>query len=99
MLRGVIAFLVLAAIAAGAFSYWYQRRLAFESEQQAKIDDLTKRINQLQSENEANKAALNKVEQEENRLSSENQTLLKELEQVRVTGKVPKNLPLPYPPK
>jgi uncharacterized protein YlxW (UPF0749 family) len=99
MLRGLIAFLVLAAIASGAFWYWYQRRLAFEAEQRAQIDQLTKQVAQLQSENEANKAALNKVEQEENRLASENQLLLKELEQAKVTGKLPKNLPLPYPPK
>jgi uncharacterized protein HemX len=99
MLRGLIAFLVLAAIAAGAFSYWYQRQLAFEAQQQARIDELTKRLSQLQTENEAAKTALNKVEQEENRLASENQILLKELEQAKVTGKLPKTLPLPYPPK
>ncbi|GEM_PF-3202463 len=98
-MRIVAVFAVILAALIATFAVMYKQRLDFEAQQQARIDELTKEVSQLQAENESNKAALAKVEQEENRLASENQILLKELEQAKITGKLPKTTPLPYPPK
>ena len=100
MVRGVLVFVVLAAIA-GALGYrWYQRQIELEQRQQQQIADMDLQIKKMQSENETLKQQLAKVQDEQGRLAIANEMLTKAIEQSKITGKVAEKPPnLPYPPK
>jgi uncharacterized protein HemX len=96
MLRAIVVFLVLAAIAGVGLWWWYGQQQALRARQENQISDLQSQLVKLRADNDRLKSELGKVEEEETRLATENQELTKALEQARVTGKVPA---LPYPPK
>ena len=100
MLRGVIAFVILAAVA-GALGYrWYQQELELRQRQQEQIVELNQQVKKIQGENETLKAQLAKVQDEEGRLAAANELLTKAIEQSKLTGKTAEKPPnLPYPPK
>ncbi len=97
MYRYLVGAIVVAIIAALAGWNWNRRQQAATQRDQAQIARLSDQVRQLEQENSQLKAALAKVQAEENRLVTENQILTKTLEQARLTGKVPATLP--YPPK
>ena len=100
MLRGVIAFVIL-AVAAGALGYrWYEREIELQQRQEKQIAELNQQIKKMQGENETLKAQLAKVQDEEGRLAATNELLSKAIEQSRLSGKIAEKPPsLPYPPK
>ncbi len=97
MYRYLVGAIVVAIIAALIGWNWYRQQQAATQREQAQIAELSDHVRQLDQENSQLKAALAKVQAEENRLVTENQILTKTLEQARLTGKVPAELP--YPPK
>ncbi|HZO81624.1 MAG TPA: hypothetical protein VFB33_07990 [Candidatus Binataceae bacterium] len=97
MYRYVIGAIVVAVAAALIGWKWNRRQQAEHAREQAQIAELSEHVRQLEQENSDLKAALAKVQAEENRLVTENQILTKTLEQARLTGKIPDKLP--YPPK
>lgn len=97
MYRYLVGAIVVAIIAALAGWNWNRRQQVATQRDQAQIARLSDQVRQLEQENSQLKAALAKVQAEENRLVTENQILTKTLEQARLTGKVPATLP--YPPK
>jgi|HubBroStandDraft_6_1064221.scaffolds.fasta_scaffold1564280_1 uncharacterized protein HemX len=100
MLRGILVFVVLAAVA-GALGYrWYQQQIEIQQRQQQQVADMDQQIKKMQSENETLKTQLAKVQDEQGRLAVANELLTKAIEQSKITGKVAeKPLNLPYPPK
>jgi len=99
MLKGIIAFVILAGVA-GALGYrWYQQDLELQQRQQAQIDQLNQHIKKMQGENETLKAQLAKVQDEEGRLAATNELLTKAIEQSKLSGKPAEKPSLPYPPK
>jgi uncharacterized protein HemX len=97
MYRYLVGAIVVAIIAALIGWNWNRRQQAATQREQARIAELSDHARQLEQENGQLKAALAKVQAEEDRLVTENQILTKTLEQARLTGKVPSELP--YPPK
>ena len=100
MVRGIVVFVTLAAIA-GALGYrWYQQNLELQQHQQEQLDQLNQRVKKMQDENATLKSQLAKVQDEEGRLAIANDMLTKAIEQSKLTGKAAeKPLNLPYPPK
>lgn len=99
MLRGVIAFIILAAVA-GALGYrWYQQEVELHQRQQEQIYQLEQQIKKMQGENETLKSQLAKVQDEEGRLAAANELLTKAIEQSKLSGKPAQKPSLPYPPK
>ncbi len=97
MLRGIIAFLVVALIA-GTIGYgWYVQDVARHERQEKHIAEFNQRLAKLQADNQRLQADLTKVQDEESKLAANNELLRKALEQARLTGKIPRSLP--YPPK
>jgi predicted negative regulator of RcsB-dependent stress response len=97
MVRGLILFLVLAAIA-GFFGWrYYKKDQAMIAQQTAQLDDLNTQLNKLKADNNQLHDQLDKVQEENNNLKIYNDELKKALETAKVTGKVP--LVMPYPPK
>lgn len=97
MYRYVVGAIVVAVAAALIGWNWSRQQQAEHAREQAQIAELSEHVRQLEQENSDLKAALAKVQAEENRLVTENQILTKTLEQARLTGKIPDKLP--YPPK
>jgi cell division protein FtsB len=99
MIRGVIAFIILAVIA-GAIGYrYYEQELEVQQRQQEQIDQLNQQIKKMQGENETLKSQLAKVQDEEGRLATANELLTKAIEQSKLSGKPAEKPSLPYPPK
>jgi septal ring factor EnvC (AmiA/AmiB activator) len=96
MLRAFVLFLVLAVVAAAGTWWWYRQQQTIRASLESQIVELQSELAQLRSANDRLKSELSKVEDEQTRLATENQALIKALEQAKVTGKVPN---LPYPPK
>jgi type II secretory pathway pseudopilin PulG len=96
MYRYVIAVLIVALLA-GAIGWERYQRQADEQRAQARIAELSEQVTKLQQQNSQLKISLDKVQSEETRLVTENETLTKTIEQARVTGRMPEKLP--YPPK
>jgi predicted negative regulator of RcsB-dependent stress response len=97
MVRGLILFLVLAAIA-GFFAWRYHKQdQAKIAQQAAQLDDLNTQLNQLKTDNNQLHDQVDKIQEENNNLKIYNDALKKALEQAKITGKVP--LVMPYPPK
>ncbi len=97
MIRGLLVFVVLAAIA-GALGYqWYRQDVDFRLRQEKQIAELNQQVNKLQADNERLKAELAKVQEEESRMVAANEMMRKALEQARLTGKAPRVES--YPPK
>jgi septation ring formation regulator EzrA len=100
MIKGVIAFVILAVIA-GALGYrWYEQEIELRHRQEEQIVELNQQVKKIQGENETLKAQLAKVQDEEGRLAAANELLTKAIEQSKLTGKIAEKPPnLPYPPK
>ena len=97
MLRAVVVFLVLAAIA-GFFAYrHYQQEQATQAQMNQQIGDLNSQVQKLQNDNSQLRDQLAKVQEENYKLKGYNDELTKALQTAKVTGKVP--LILPFPPK
>jgi predicted negative regulator of RcsB-dependent stress response len=97
MVRGLIVFLILAAIA-GFFAWRYHaQEQAVIAQQSHQIDDLSAQISKLKADDNQLHDQLDKVQEENGNLKIYNDALKKALEQAKVTGKVP--LVPPYPPK
>jgi peptidoglycan hydrolase CwlO-like protein len=97
MLRAVVVFLILAAIA-GFFAYrHYQQEQATAAQMTQQINDLNSQVQKLQNDNSQLRDQLAKVQEENNNLKGYNDVLKKALETAKVTGKVPQIMP--YPPK
>jgi cell division protein FtsL len=97
MYRYFIGGLVVAIIAVVLGYLWFTQQQMLRARGNEQIAELNQQLSKLQSENAELKSALAKVEAEENRLANENDMLTKTLENARLTGKVPSELP--YPPK
>jgi hypothetical protein len=97
MIRYLVGAIAMAMIAVAIGWKHYQREQAEHQREQVQISELSGRIGQLQDENDQLKAALAKVQAEEQRQVTENELLTKTLEQAKLTGKIPDKLP--YPPK
>jgi peptidoglycan hydrolase CwlO-like protein len=97
MLRAVVVFLILAAIA-GYFAYrHYQQDQVAAAETAQQISDLNSEVQKLQNDNSLLRDQLAKVQEENNNLKGYNDELKKALQTAKITGKVP--LIMPYPPK
>ena len=99
MYRYLIGALVVAIVASFVGWNWNRQQQAAMRRTQAQIAQLSDHVKEVDQENAQLKADLAKVQAEENRLVMENQILNKTIGQVRATGKIPKELQLPYPPK
>lgn len=99
MYRYLVGALVVAIIAAIVGWNWNRQHQAAMQRAQAQIARLSDHVKEVDQENTQLKADLAKVQAEENRLAMENQILSKTLAQAQATGKIPKKLRLPYPPK
>lgn len=99
MARVLLGGLIVAIIAAVVAYKWFDEQQATHQSEEAKIAQLQDQVLKLQDENLQLKTALGKVQGEEARLVTENQALTKAIEQARLTGKLPKEFKLPYPPK
>ncbi|HVB79493.1 MAG TPA: hypothetical protein VNE82_06010 [Candidatus Binataceae bacterium] len=97
MFRYLVGAIVVAVIAAAIGWKWHRQEQAEHQREQVQITELSARIGQLQSQNNQLDVALAKVQAEEQRQVTENELLTKTLEQARLTGKIPDQLP--YPPK
>jgi cell division protein FtsB len=86
MLRAVIVFLILAAIAGFFVWRYHTQEAATIAQQQQQLDDLNVRISKLKSDNDQLHDQLEKIQEENNNLKVYNDA-----------GKVP--LVMPYPPK
>jgi peptidoglycan hydrolase CwlO-like protein len=97
MVRGLVVFLIIAAIA--GFFVWrhHEQDQAMIAQQARQLDDLNAQVGKLRSESNQLHDQLEKVQEENGNLKIYNDMLKKALEQAKVTGKVP--LVLPYPPK
>jgi len=85
---------LLAAIIATIIGWrWYQRAQAEHRREQAQINDLSARVSQLQDQNNQLNTALAKMQTVEQRQVTENELLIKALQQGRLTGKIPDKLP------
>ncbi len=96
--RALIGALVVALLAIAIGWRWSAQQHAIQERQTQQIADLSAQVGKLTSENETLKNALDKVQDEEARLTRANDALEKALQEAKLTGKVP-NLPPPYPPK
>jgi predicted negative regulator of RcsB-dependent stress response len=97
MVRALVVFLVIAAVA-GFFAYrYYNQEQLFRAEQEQKLDDLNTQLEKQKSDDNNLKDQLAKVQEENNNLKGYNDLLKKALEEAKVTGKVPTIMP--YPPK
>jgi predicted negative regulator of RcsB-dependent stress response len=97
MLRAVVVFLILAAIA-GYFAYrHYQQDQVTAAETTQRINDLNSRIQKLQNDNSLLHDQLATVQEENYNLKGYNDVLKKALETAKLTGRVPQIMP--YPPK
>ena len=100
MSRLLLGFLLAAALAAGLFYYWNRQQEQAQERRQNQVAELKQEAQALRKQNDRLRTDLAKVQEEEGRLVAENQMLIKEIEQSRLTGKVPRKIPrLPYPPK
>ncbi len=97
MIRGLIAFIILAAVAAALGYRWYSQDVDFHLRQEKQIAELNQQANKLQADNERLKGELAKVQEEESRMVAANEMLRKALEQAKLSGKAPRLEP--YPPK
>ena len=97
MIRGLIAFVILAAITAALGYRWYSQDVDFRLRQEKQIAELNQQASKLQADNERLKGELAKVQDEESRMVAANEMLRKVLEQARLSGKAPRLEP--YPPK
>ena len=97
MTRGLVAFVVLAAVTAALGYQWYRQDVDFHFRQEKQIADLNQQVNKLQADNERLKGELAKVQDEESRMVAANEMLRKAIEQATLSGKVPRVAP--YPPK
>jgi peptidoglycan hydrolase CwlO-like protein len=99
MLRG-LAGAVIVAIIAGALFYHYSHTYSDQiSAQQTQIAGLKKQLSQLTDQNTQLKTELAKVQAEEANLAAQNAELSKAVASVKATGKLPRHMKLPYPPK
>jgi uncharacterized protein YlxW (UPF0749 family) len=97
MLRAVVVFLILAAIAGFLAYRHYQQEQATQAQMNQQITDLNAQLQKLQNDNSQLRDELAKVQEENNNLKSYNDILKKALETAKITGKVPTIMP--YPPK
>ena len=97
MIKGFIAFIVLAAVTAGLGYRWYRQDVDLRLRQEKQIAELNQQVNKLQADNERLKGELAKVQEEESRMVAANEMLRKVLAQARLSGKAPRIEP--YPPK
>ncbi len=97
MLRAVIVFVIVAAIA-GYFAYrHYQHDQATAAETTRQIDDLNARVQKLESDNSMLRDQVAKLQEENYHMKGYNEELEKALATAKLTGKVPEIMP--YPPK
>jgi peptidoglycan hydrolase CwlO-like protein len=96
--RVIATAIVVAAIAGAIFFYNVRNERAIQQAQQKQIAELMRQAESLRTENEQLKAALAKVQSEQDSLVAQNQALTKAIAQYKATGKMP-SVKLPYPPK
>ncbi len=97
MVRGLVVFVILAAIAGFVAWHYHAQDQAAIATQARQIDDLGSQVAKLKTDNGQLHDQLDKIQEENNNLKIYNDMLKKALEQAKVTGKVP--LVMPYPPK
>ena len=93
MLIGGLIVAIVAAILFFLYSSSYRTRLEQQSQQ---TSQLNAEVLKLQNENEQLKAALAKVQGEQNILAAQNEEMRKAIASFKATGKMPPN---PPPPK
>ncbi len=102
MLRFLLGGLLVALIAILIGWRWYGQERAIQDSQAGQISDLGAQLGKLTSDNARLNAELSKVQEEETRLTRDNDALRETIEKAKLTGKVPPkeegNL-LPFPPK
>jgi uncharacterized protein HemX len=100
MSRFLLGLLLAAVLAAALFYLWNRQQEQAQERLESQVAQLKQETQTLRKENDRFRTDLAKVQEEEGRLVTENQMLIKEIEQSRLTGKVPVKIPrLPYPPK
>ena len=102
MIRFLLGALLAALIAILIGWRWYGQERAIQDSQAAQISDLGAQLGKLTSDNARLNAELSKVQDEETRLTRDNDALRETIEKARLTGKVPPKAEansLPYPPK
>lgn len=100
MSRFLLGLLLAAVLAAALFYLWNRQQEQAQERLERQVAQLEQETQTLRKENDRFRTDLAKVQEEEGRLVTENQMLIKEIEQSRLTGKVPSKIPrLPYPPK
>ncbi|MFI5352947.1 MAG: hypothetical protein ACHQZS_08280 [Candidatus Binatales bacterium] len=103
MLRFFIGAMLVALIAILIGWRWYGQERAIQDSQAAQISDLGAQVGKLASDNARLNAELSKVQEEETRLTKDNDALRESIEKAKLTSKVPPpksgGTSLPYPPK
>jgi cell division protein FtsB len=96
-LAGALVVLIVAGI---AFFMWSKVNDARQEALQEQIAAMNKQLSQISDENTRLKAALSKLQSEEQNLAAQNEELLKAIASVKATGKLPANIDLELnPPK
>jgi len=102
MLRFLLGCFLVALIAILIGWRWYGQERAIQDRQAAQISDLGAQVAKLISDNGRLNAELSKVQEEETRLTRDNDALRETIEKAKLTGKVPpqdEEHLLPFPPK
>ncbi len=102
MLRFFLGALLVTLIAILIGWRWYGQERAIQDSQAAQISDLGAQVGKLTSDNARLNAELSKVQEEETRLTRDNDALRETIEKAKLTGKAPpkdEGTLLPFPPK
>ena len=99
--RVIVGILIGAVIALGVGYFVTAHYRAVDAANRNRIAELEDQLAHLKAQNDMTAAELAKVQHEEERLAASNEQLSIELQQARLTGKVPPapTKGLPYPPK
>jgi|SRR5271170_3090124 cell division protein FtsB len=99
MLRFLLGCLLVALIAIAIGWRWYRVEQAVVNDQANQVSQLGAQVEKLNAENEQLKDKLATVQDEQSRLAHDNDDLRKILQQKKLTGELPKDTVIPYPPK
>ncbi len=102
MLRFFLGCMLVGLVAIVIGWRWYGQELAIQDTQAKQLIELTAQVAKLTSDNARLNTELTQVQNEEARLTRDNDALRETIQETKLTGKVPLKdeiTPPPYPPK